>query len=89
MLKRILTFSSPSSKRFYEAGPAKRRKLVDWTAAEEEALVEFIALHRDETFCEATEWPGMNPDSVYWKNAAIYISNKTKQEIRTGKRAKH
>lgn len=66
------------------SSPMKKRRLLEWSHDEEQALVEYVALHRDETFCESTEWPGMNSKSKYWSDAANYIQNKTKMHIRSG-----
>ena len=41
----------------------KKRKLLERSHDEEQVLVEYIALHRDEELCESIEWPGMNSKS--------------------------
>ena len=43
-----------------------------WGMAEDTALVQFIALHKDKQPTEA-EWPAMKVNHEYWGEAALYI----------------
>jgi len=70
-------FASPS--------PTKRRKQqVDWSHAEETALVQYVALHQD--LCDARAWPAFGPKSKYWQDAADYVHDTTGCDKRQGSR---
>ena len=68
--------------------PAKKQrspKKVPWTSAEDLALVQYIALHKDEQATEK-EWPAMRAESDYWLQAAQYVQSATGvQYLRKGK----
>ena len=44
-----------------------------WSAEEDTALVQFIALHKDQQSTDA-EWPAMKAPNIYWSDAAKYIN---------------
>lgn len=43
-----------------------------WSTQEDTALVQFVALHKDQQASEA-EWPAMKSTHAYWSDAAKYI----------------
>lgn len=45
-----------------------------WTKAEDLALVQYIALHKDEQTSDI-DWPAMRAEADYWIKAAQYIKS--------------
>lgn len=59
--------------------PGKIRKSPKkylWSNAEDQATVQFIALHKDQKASDQ-EWPAMRAEAEYWSEAAQYIQSAT------------
>ena len=73
---------------FLGSPPCKKPNLVRngqrWSQAEDSALVEFVALHRDEQ-PNSDKWPAMRESNPYWEKAASYVAGRAKCIERTGK----
>ena len=51
------------------AKPTKKSR-KPWTAAEDAALIQFLAVHKDKQPTEAA-WPAMKTQHEYWTEAAM------------------
>lgn len=60
------------------ARPQHRKK---WTKCETQALVQFVALHKDLQPTESV-WPAMTVKHDYWEAAAQYIAATAKTDKR-------
>ena len=80
------TAASARQLRFSEHSTARPRRDA-WTLAEDQALVEYIALYGDD-LCDvdsppvtSPRWPGTK-DLSFWNRAADYVSEQTPGKIR-------